>query len=348
MLFLATREAAALQAAGLLRLWQDGYVEPVTPPPAPRHIAAQQLLALCLQEKRVGKATWSEWYGDIGLFDDAMPAVVDWLVDTGHLDTEEGMLFIGPETERRYGRRHFMELLTVFAAAPEFTVLHGRQVQGTTDALMLMTKVDGPRVISLGGRTWRVTHIDWAHHRCYVEATDLPGRSLWKGGLPPHSYPLAQAQRAVLLGANPDVDVSRRATTTLASLRNDAGGRVWPAGTMVERRDGRPLWWTWAGARANATLAAALPDLVEPDRTIDNHRLRLRAGTSPDRFRQALDRAATRPLPSPLLTLDAVAGLKFGDVLPPHLAADTLSARTGDPAGASQIIGAATRWTDND
>jgi hypothetical protein len=33
-------------------------------------------------------------------------------------------------------------------------------------------------------------------------------------------------------------------------------------------------------------------------------------------------------------------------MLPLDLATDTLSARMGDPAGASQVIGAATRWTD--
>jgi len=346
MLFLATRESAALHAAGLLRLWQDGYLEPVTAPPAPRHIAAQQLLALCLQEKRVGRATWPEWYGDIGLFDETTPEIVNWLVDTGHLDVEEGMLFIGPEAERRFGRRHFSELLTVFAAAPEFTVLHGRQELGTTDALMLMTKVDGPRVISLGGRAWRVTHIDWPHHRCHVDTTDLPGRSLWQGGLPPHSYPLAQAQRAVLLGADPDVNLSHRATKAPASLRNDAGIRVWHGGTVVERRDDQPLWWTWAGARANATLAAALLDLVEVERRIDNHRLPLRADTSPDRLRRALGGAAAGPLPPPLVTPDAVDGLKFGDVLPPQLATETLAARMSDPAGAGHVIAAATRWID--
>ena len=80
-----------------------------------------------------------------------------------------------------------------------------------------MTKVDGPRVLSLGGRAWRVTHIDWPRHRCYVEASDLPGRSLWQGDLPPHSYRLSQAQRDVLLGADPDVDLSRRAKTALAT-----------------------------------------------------------------------------------------------------------------------------------
>ncbi|WP_398862529.1 helicase-related protein [Streptomyces pakalii] len=39
-LFLATRTESLLQAAGLLTLWALGWVEPVTPPPSPRHPAA--------------------------------------------------------------------------------------------------------------------------------------------------------------------------------------------------------------------------------------------------------------------------------------------------------------------
>ena len=54
-LFLALDEENLLLAAGLLLAWGRGFVEPVAPPPEPRHIVAQQLLALCLQENRVGE-----------------------------------------------------------------------------------------------------------------------------------------------------------------------------------------------------------------------------------------------------------------------------------------------------
>src|ERR1035441_6614224 len=48
----------------LLHLWGQGYVEPVVAPPEPRHIVAQQLLALCLQEHRIGSQLWAqEWNG---------------------------------------------------------------------------------------------------------------------------------------------------------------------------------------------------------------------------------------------------------------------------------------------
>jgi|SRR5215475_4906199 len=79
-------------------------------------------------------------------------------------------------------------------------------------------------------------------------------------------------------------------------------------------------------------------------RRIDNHRLRLRPDTSPDRLRQAVDGAAARPLPPPLVTPEAVAGLKFGDVLPPHLAVSTLAARLSDPASATEILTSPVRW----
>src|SRR5699024_11044513 len=43
-LFLATDDDALLRTAGLLLLWSRGYVEPVIPPPSPRHLVVQQLL----------------------------------------------------------------------------------------------------------------------------------------------------------------------------------------------------------------------------------------------------------------------------------------------------------------
>lgn len=43
--FLATNPHALVRAAAIEKLWRDGWVEPVTPPPFPVHVVAQQ--ALC-------------------------------------------------------------------------------------------------------------------------------------------------------------------------------------------------------------------------------------------------------------------------------------------------------------
>lgn len=346
-LFLATRHDALLKAAGLLSLWRNGYVEPVTPRPHPRHIAAQQLLALCLQEGRVGADTWPAWYGELPLFDDTTPRIAQWLVDSGHLDLDTGMLAIGPQTERRYGRRHFMELLTVFAAAPEFAVLHGRHEVGSTDAIALTMKIDGPRVIVLGGRKWKVTYVDWNRQRCYVEPTDLAGRSLWHGFQPPQTYALAQAQRQILLGTEPEVTQSNRATEAIATLRDERGSQVWGDGSVIEIRDGEHRWWTWAGGRANLTLAATLPTAVVDGARLDNHFIRLRGDLNATELRQLLDTVNADTLPGPDIDEEAIAGLKFGDVLPPDLATATLAERAADPAGAAAILAAPLRWINS-
>jgi ATP-dependent helicase Lhr and Lhr-like helicase len=343
-LFLTTKRDALLRAAGLLQLWKGGYVEPVQAPPSPRHIAAQQLLALCLQEGRVGEAVWREWWNDLALFDDTAADLARWLVDTGHLESDSGMLFIGPETEKRYGRRNFMELLAVFTAAPEFVVLHGRKEVGGADPLMLMRKVNGPRVLSLGGLAWRVTHIDWPRRRCYVEPADVPARSLWQGSLPPESFELSQAQRAVLLGSTPDVALSQRASAALSQLRDESGHRVSEQGTVIERQDDEVWWWTWAGGRGNATLTAALEQVVDAEGRPENHRLRLRAEIEPIQIRAALDDLTNEELPSPNVSEEALDELKFAEILPPDLASRTLAARLSDETAARRVLAQKLQW----
>src|SRR5659263_574553 len=91
------------------------------------------------------------------------------MLATGHVDSDSGMLFIGPQAERRYGHKHFLELLSVFTADPHFTIVNGQVEVGTVDPLMLTRKAADVRVLSLGGRAWQVTYIDWKRRRAFVE-----------------------------------------------------------------------------------------------------------------------------------------------------------------------------------
>jgi len=336
-LFLTTTEDGLQHAAGLLHLWSTGYVEPITAPPAPRHIAAQQILALCLQEGRVGDAQWQQWWGDLEVFDDSAPAIVEHLLATGHLERDGGMLFIGPEAEQRFGRRNFMDLLSVFTASPEFTVLLGREELGSVDPIVLTRKVDGPRIIVLAGRSWKVTHVDWKRHRCFVEPDASPAKMRWISEGLPMSFALCRSQRDVLLGRDPAVVLSQRAVIGLDGLREQRSLLASAEGTVIVREGDDHWWWTWAGARANATLMAALPGAVDPKQQVGNFRLRLlpAAENEPAPW-QGLSEAATlveSALPS--VSENAVRGLKFSDVLPRTLAVGTLALRMTDPVAAA-------------
>ena len=100
--FLATEDDELLRAAGLLLLLDEGFVEPVVAPPEPLHVAAQQLLGVALQKGRISLAEESIWICGLGLADEVRLAeICAWLVETGHLDTDQGLAFIGPRAEAR-------------------------------------------------------------------------------------------------------------------------------------------------------------------------------------------------------------------------------------------------------
>ena len=145
------------------------------------------------------------------------------------MDREDGMLFIDPEAERRFGRRHFMGLMAVFTAPAGI-----RNEIGRIDPVLLIDWVEGTRLLLLGGRSWRVTWTDWKRRRCFVEPAESGGRARWltsaPGGI---SYELARAMRGVLLGADPPVTLTRRAAGTLAGLRSDSIGRVHRDGMVI-------------------------------------------------------------------------------------------------------------------
>src|SRR5690606_38216503 len=104
-------------------------------------------------------------------------AILRHLRHEGYLESDDGMLFIGPEAEVRFGRRHFMEMTGVFTSPPQFTVLAGRTELGRIDPSLLTEETKGPRRLLLGGRSWQVTYVDWHRRRCFVEPVDGGGKA---------------------------------------------------------------------------------------------------------------------------------------------------------------------------
>ncbi|ROO51611.1 ATP-dependent Lhr-like helicase [Micromonospora sp. Llam0] len=344
-LFLARDGDVLVEAAALLTLWGRGWVEPVVPPPEPRHIVAQQILALSLQQSQVGDQECIAWWNGLAPFDDSARPILRHLVDSGYLDTDSGMLFIGPEAEKRFGHRHFMSMTAVFTGPPEFTVLYGRSELGRIDPSLLTEEVRGDRRLLLTGQSWRVTYIDWRRRRCFVEPADGGGKARWTaGGLAGLGYELTRAMRDVLLGTDPPVRLTRRAVDRLHRVRDERSSLVHPGGNVILRdRSGDLRWWTWAGYRANATLAATLSEVVDPVQRFDDCQIRLRADLTPADWR-SLIADATERICLPDVDEKALAGLKFSAALPARLAMATLAARLADPVAALAVLRQGTRF----
>jgi ATP-dependent Lhr-like helicase len=343
-LFLALDRGSLLRAAALLSLWGKGFVEPVVPPPEPRHIVAQQVLALCLQRNTIGSRLWSEEWNGLAPFDRSAEPIINHLVAQGYLDKDGELLFIGPEAEKRFGFRHFMDMTSVFTAPPQFTVLEGRREIGRTDPMVLTERVEGPRLLLLGGRSWQVTWIDWKRQHCFVEPADGGGRAKWfSSGIRGATFELSRTAHEILLGEDPPVRLTGRAERVLAEVRAERGSTVNVGGTVITRNDVEIRWWTWAGYRANATLGATLAGVVDESQWFDDFSIRLRNDLTRDMWRtETAD--APRRLCLPNVDERALAGLKFSAILPHRLAVATLAARLADLDNATRVLNAAVQY----
>ena len=238
-----------------------------------------------------------------------------------------------------------MGMPAVFTAPPQFTVLAGRQEVGRTDPMLLTEKTDGPRLLLLGGRNWRVTWTDWKRRRCSVEPVPGGGKARWlTPGVSGASFALARAAREVLLGADPPVALTQRAKRTLADIRGEHVPTVHPGGSVIVRAGADVRWWTWAGYRANATLAATLSGLTDDVQCFDDASIRMRADLTHEMWKAGTADAAER-LCLPDVDRRALAGLKFNEAVPERPATATLAARLADLDSAARVLTEPTRFT---
>ena len=106
-LFLATGDESLVRAAGLIDLWAQGYVEAIVPPALPYHILAQQVMALSLQERGIGRIELWKWLGGVPAFremqSERREEVLQWMIDHEILWSDQGILSLGQK--RRGGLR---------------------------------------------------------------------------------------------------------------------------------------------------------------------------------------------------------------------------------------------------
>jgi ATP-dependent Lhr-like helicase len=343
-LFLATQDDTLVQAAGLMDLWATGYIEPIVPPLQPWHILAQQLMALALQENGIGRTEWWQWMRHVPGFSrlpqETIERLVEWMLQQQILWDDQGILALGREGEKTYGRRNFMALFSVFTSPPLFAVLHGRRELGFVDAMTFLGEQEGPRVLLLGGAAWRVNYIDWQRRAAYVEATDVQGRSRWKGERPGIGFQLCQAMQHLLATDDHRETWSQRARQQIEAVRAefrwlDADGTV-----VVADQQGGAAWWTFAGMGANATLAHELAQATHSHIRHDSLSVTVEPPVSFNTLKQALAELRTRDvnLLQPVVDERAIEGLKFSECLPHDLALDMLRARLCDPAATSSAL----------
>jgi ATP-dependent Lhr-like helicase len=135
--------------------------------------------------------------------------------------------------------------------------------------------------------------------------------------------------RTCLGGSDVPARLTRRATRTLGSLREELSWAEDGSTAVVTDARGNQRWWTFAGLRANAELADRLGGLSLGSRSRDNLSIGLADGIRTADLHGRLRSA------SEVRTVQAKdytpRELKFAECLPPDLAAATVATRYADP-----------------
>lgn len=333
-LFLATSENALLRAGALLDLWESGYVEPVSPPARPLHLFAQQLMALSLQEGGIGVRDWAGWIGRLPAFgnerEGVLQGVIDYLLQHQILYSDGTRLSFGDAGVDLYGRRHFLELVSVFTSDPVFKVMHGRKELGTVDQItFLRHRGDEPVVLSMGGRSWIVTSLDWGRREAFVVPAESKGKSQWQGGRLGMSWWFARAVHDLLTG---DAESSRwtvRAKETFSSLRNQYDFLRPDADVVVTDRQLNEVWWfTFAGGIINTAFSDVILAQGFDDVSTSDFWVRAAGTVDARRLVEAVQSKEAIEVRSSFQIADEfLDNLKFNECLPPAMAHDILRER---------------------
>lgn len=335
-LFLATKDETLIQGAGLIDLWSTGYIEPVDPPLSPWHILAQQLMALALQEKGIGRQDWLGWIRRVPAFSqmpmELIHRLVQWMLQQQILWDDQGILWFDEQGEKTYGWRNFLDLLSVFTSHPLFTILHGRQELGYVDARTFFSKQEEPRILSLGGMAWRVNYIDWHRRVAYVERTEDKGRSRWLGERPGLGFQLCQSVKYILSGDDEREIWSKRACQRIDEARTEFSWLEIDNTAVIRTKEGSLRWQTFAGNAVNATLAHELTQEIPSQTTHDSFAITFEPHVSFNMIEQAIGKLQARdvPLMRPEVNEQAIDGLKFSECVPHDMVLHMLGLRLCD------------------
>jgi len=342
-LFLATSEMELLQALALVRLLRAGWVEPLVASAQPANLVAQQLLARVLADGRLGRSSWPGSFRLVGglaeLSPDLYEVALTWMLDAGILVLDGGIVSMGPAGEEEYGRRNFMDVTSLFLTEPLLAVRWGQRDLGAIDPSSLGAR-DGRRpTILLGGRAWGVGDIDWKRRIAWVEPAEERGRSRWSGAGAALSIEVCHAIRSVLADPTALSDcLTTRGADKLGELREEQWWVEEGATTLVDDRSReRRRWWTFAGARANRSLARALEDAGTPTTSCDDLSISIAERTSVSSVREATKAIDAHALGTEVdqRRLEAV---KFASCLPQDELVGMLVARDLDPVGVSKAV----------
>ena len=151
------------------------------------HLVVQQLFAMLFErgleiEEQEFLDLMRRVPGYADIIDSSWAVLSDHLIVSGYLIRTGFLLSLGPKAEHAFRGKGLADLCVSFDSPRSFAAMQGNTMLGHVDPMSLSNRKEGPVVLALGGRSWRVASVDWRRDRVYVEPADEKGASRWMGG----------------------------------------------------------------------------------------------------------------------------------------------------------------------
>lgn len=345
----------ALQAVAILNLAIKGFVEKVEPQTANTPVLLHQILAHVLENTAISrKALWRSLQGphpfseiDQSTFNE----ILDHLLATDVLREVDHLLVMGDEGENRFGKRHFLELYSVFETLPDVTVKTlDEQVVGTlqTDFVLKMQRQEF--IFLLAGKAWQAVEVNL--DRGYLIAKPVAGGKApkWHGASGFLGREIVEEMRSVLLSGEEPGFLDDSGKQAIRALRREYKSILERDRCPITRLGEGFRLHTFAGGKINATLAALLEysqavtvkgfgdleiDLVSANGVAIDHQ----SISSLLRGFRDIDKKTTREQMTALVTEKNRGKLaKFQTYLPTEIESSYLADKTFDFSGAAELL----------
>ena len=351
--FLCEESEAVPQAVALIELARDGWVERVRKQERCWPVLVHQLLTMTLQFGGLSADRIWEQMLRVPDFRGISRAEFDALV--AHMTKEDflfeagGLLSMGQKAEKRFGKKNFLELYSVFSSPALYRVVtHAKRDLGSLEQDYVDRLVTQMSSFLLGGRAWTVERVSHEDREVVVREAPRGVKPSWGGFIPqPLGFELSQRIKRVLTESVRYPYVDEAALQHLAEKRADLGDLLRRSGPALQIDGGVARWWTFAGGRINHTLKYGFGVLEGWKAVVDNFQLRIEGdGVGHESVREAITKMTSRSFwdepdtrRAVLTRLPEYRLSKFQDCLPEKFALEMVETYLLDVDGTVRWLG---------
>ncbi|MCB1177399.1 MAG: DEAD/DEAH box helicase [Leptospiraceae bacterium] len=286
MSFLIEKEENLLQAVSLVEMAKQNWVENVRFSNRMWHLLIQQIMAILLEYGGIKPDSLREiifsTYAFQGISIEEYESFITSLLEKDYIFYSDELYSMGLAAEEEFGRRNFMQILSVFQSPVEFQVVTVTERHlGSIQRDFAEKLQPNESSFVLGGKAWLVKAMDWSGLRVIVEPAPGGVKPLWGGFLPRLlQYEVTRKMKEILLSSE-EYNYLSAASKEKLELMREAKRDLLAGKEPIVLSDGEDIIiYTYAGGYVNFTIRFALLTQFTLDIVTSNEYIKIKKSSN--------------------------------------------------------------------